>query len=82
MKMLGLNETLDKMAKVNGVLWYGHIVRRDDDNVSNKTLTLEVNGQQNREKPKQIWRSQVEESVNELGLEVDKAANRARWKRE
>ena len=82
MKMLGLNETLDKMAKVNGVLWYGHIVRRDDDNVSNKTLTPEVNGQQNREKPKQIWRSQVEESVNELGLEVDKAANRARWKRE
>ena len=26
MKMLGLKETLDKMAKANGVRWYGHVV--------------------------------------------------------
>ena len=54
--MLGLEETLDKMAKVNGVLWYEHVVRRDDDNVLKKALMLEVNGQRNRERPKQIWR--------------------------
>ena len=24
-KMQDLEETLDKMAKVNGVLWYGHV---------------------------------------------------------
>ena len=43
MEMLGLEETLDKMAKVNGILWYGHMVRRDDDNVLKKSLMLEVN---------------------------------------
>ena len=26
-EMLGLKQTLDKMAKVNGVLWYGHAHR-------------------------------------------------------
>ena len=25
MKMLGLKETLDKMAQANGVRWYGHV---------------------------------------------------------
>ena len=33
MEMLGLEETLDKMAKVHGALWYEHVVKRDDDNV-------------------------------------------------
>ena len=59
MKMLGLEEILDKMAKVNGVLWYGHVVRRDDDNVLKKALMLEVNGQRNRGRPKHIWRSKL-----------------------
>ena len=65
---------------MNGVLWHEHVVRRDDDNVLKKALMLEVNGQRNRERPKQIWRKQVEESVNKIGLEVDEAANRTRWK--
>ena len=34
--MLDMEETLDKMSKVNGVLWYGHVVRRDDDNVQRR----------------------------------------------
>ena len=59
MKMLGLEEILDKMAKINGVLWYGQVVRRDDDNVLKKALMLEVNGQRNQGRPKQIWRSKL-----------------------
>ena len=59
MKMLGLEEILDKMAKINGVLWHGQVVRRDDDNVLKKALMLEVNGQLTRGRPKQIWRSKL-----------------------
>ena len=59
MKMLGLEEILDKMAKIRGVLWHGQVVRSDDDNVLKKALMLEVNGQRNRERPKQIWRSKL-----------------------
>ena len=36
MKMLGLKETLDKMAQANGVRWYGHVVRRDEENILKK----------------------------------------------
>ena len=76
MKILDLKETFDKMAKVNGVLWYEHVVRKDDGNVLKKALMLEVNGQRNRERLKQIWRRQLEKNANKIRLEVDEAANR------
>ena len=38
MEMLGLKETLDRMAKANGVRWYGHVIRRDDDNILKKVI--------------------------------------------
>ena len=76
--MLGLKETLDKMTKANGVRWYGHVVRRDDNNVLKKALMLEVNGQRKRRRPKQTWRRQVEESSRRI--EMEEAANRTRWR--
>ena len=35
MDMLGLRETIDRLATANGVRWYGHVLRRDDDSVLN-----------------------------------------------
>ena len=74
MEMLGLMETLDRMAKANGVRWYGHVIRRDDDNILKKAMMMEVNGKRNRGRPKLIWRRQVQESVKKvwgvLSLEI------------
>ena len=39
---------------------------------------LEVNWQRNRGRLKQIWRREVEDNANKIGLEVDEAANRTR----
>ena len=33
MDMLGLKETIDRLATTNGVSWYGHVLRRDVDSV-------------------------------------------------
>ena len=43
--MSSLKEMLDRMAKANGVRWYGHVIARDDDNILKKAMILEVNGQ-------------------------------------
>ena len=45
MKMLGLKETLDKMAQANGERWYRHVVRRDEESILKKAMMLQVNGQ-------------------------------------
>ena len=44
MEMLGSKETVIQMAKVNGVRWYGHVLRRDDGHVLRKPLEFEVKG--------------------------------------
>ena len=62
MDMLDLKKTLHRMAKANGVRWYGHVIRRDDDNML-KAIMLEVNGQRKRGRPKMTRRRQMEESV-------------------
>ena len=55
MEMLGLKETLDRMEKANGVRWYGHVIRRDDDNIL-KARMMEVNGKRKRGQPKMTWK--------------------------
>ena len=41
MEMLGLKETVAQMAKVNGVRWYGHVLRRDNGQVLRKAFSSE-----------------------------------------
>ena len=72
-EMFGLKETLDRMAKANGVRWYGHVILR-------KAMMLEVNDQRKRGRPKMIGRRQVEERVKKVGLKIEKAADRTRWR--
>ena len=44
MDKLGLKETIDQLASVNGFKWDGHVLRRDDDSVLRVALDLEVSG--------------------------------------
>ena len=44
MDMLGLKEAIDWLATANGVRWYGHVLRRDDDSVLRVALDLKVSG--------------------------------------
>ena len=57
-EMSGLKETLGRMAKANGVRWYGRVIRRDDENIL-KAMMLEVNGKQKRGRPKMTWTKQA-----------------------
>ena len=41
MEMLGLKETIDRLATANGVRWYGRVLRRDDNSVLRVALNLE-----------------------------------------
>ena len=49
---VGLKETVVQMAKANGVRWYGHVLRRDDQHVFKKALEFEVKGKKKRGQPR------------------------------
>jgi len=48
MDMLGLNDTLDKMAIASGVRWFGHVLIRDEIDVLREALQFEVDGRRGR----------------------------------
>ena len=60
---------------------YGHVIIRDDDNILKKAMMLEVNGERKRRRPKMTWRRQVEESEKKVGLKIEEAADRTRWRK-
>ena len=33
MQLLDLNDTMDELAKANSVRWYGHVLRKDKNNI-------------------------------------------------
>ena len=80
MDMLGLKETIDRLATTNGVRWYGHVLRRDDDSVLRVALNLEVSGKRKRGRPKKTWKKQVEEETEKIGLKKENALRRDKWR--
>ena len=71
MDIVGLKKTMDRLATANGVRWYGHTLRTDDDSVLRVALDLEVSGKRKRERLKKTWKKQVEEETEKIGLKED-----------
>ena len=80
MDILGLKETIDRLATANGVRWYGHALRRDDDSVLRVALDLEVSVKRKRGRPKKTWKKQVEEETEKIGLKKEDALRRDKWR--
>ena len=80
MEILGLKERAVRMAKANGVRWYGHVLRRDDGHVLRKALEFEVRGKRKPGRPKKAWKMQVEKASKSVGLGKKDVMNRVRWR--
>ena len=80
MCMLGLNESIDKLAKANGVRWFGHVLRRPNDDILQRTLRFEVKGKQKRGRPKKTWKRHLEDETKRIGLTIEDATNRTKWR--
>ena len=80
MDRLGLKETADRLAKANGVRWYGHVLRKEKDDALRRALAFEVEGSRRRGRPKKTWKKQVEETIKQTGLRKEDALNREKWR--
>ena len=76
--MLGIKDSLKRMAKAGSMRWYGHVVRKEDENVIVKALKFEVSASRGR--PKQMWKKQVENETKKSGLVKEDAWDRTKWR--
>ena len=65
MDMFGIKEALDRMAKASSVRWYGHVLKKEDENAIMKALRFKVSG------------SKLEEDRSKRG----KSTKRMRWRK-
>ena len=78
--LLGLMDTLDRPARASGVRWYGHALRGDNGDVLRRALDFELAGKKGRGRPNMTWKRQVEEHINQIGLEREDAIDRVKWR--
>ena len=70
MFMLGLNETIDRLAMANSVHLYCHVLRKEDGHVLRRALDFEVDGHWKKGRTKRTWLRQAKEESVKVGLRM------------
>ena len=77
---VGLKQAADKLARANGMKWYGHVLKRPEEYVLIKAMVHEADGKRKQGRPRMKWREQVEGNMKRIGLKKEDAADRCRWR--
>ena len=72
MCLLDLKDTLDGLVRASGVQWYGHVLRRAFD--------FEMAGRRGRGLLIMLWKRQVKEHTDQIGLKKKDAIDIVKWR--
>ena len=71
---------IGEMLRRARLRWFGHVMRKDDEDWVKKCMNLTVEGTAPRG-PKKTWRKTVDADLKLKGLKVDDCMNRPRWRK-
>jgi len=75
---------IDDIALVllqNRLCWYGHVLRKEDDDWVKKCVKYEVEGPRPRGRPKRTWREVVKEDFQARKLNTKDAMDHSKWRK-
>ena len=67
---------------MNVLRWFGHVERMDNERLLKKVMNAKVNGRSARGKPRFGWMDGVKRALNDRGMDVREASERARDRNE
>ena len=65
----------------NRLSWYGHVLRRNEENVVRRVLSMDVDGYKSRRRPKKRWMECVNDDMVRKGVTTEMTTNRGVWKK-
>ena len=65
----------------NRLRWYGHVLRKDDDDWVKKCMEYEVQHPRPRGRPKRTWREVVREDCQAHKMNKEDAIDRCKWRK-
>ena len=75
---------IDDIALVlqqNRLRWYGHVLRKEDDDWVKKCMEYEVEGPRPRGRPRRTWREVVKEDCQARKLNTEDAMDRSKLRK-
>ena len=65
----------------NRLRWYGHVLRKDDDDWVKKCMDYEVEDSRPRGRPKRTWKEVVREDCQARKLNKEDAMDHCKWRK-
>ena len=81
MSMAGLSEDVVVVARKSRLRWYGHLLRKTEEDGIRRALEVVVPGVVGKGRPKMSWQKEVEKDMVRAGLRKGDARDRGRWRR-
>ena len=74
-------EAIDECLRTNRLRWFGHVYRRENDDILKEMYNYEANRQRKRERPRTTWKRLLEEDLKKRELHKEMAIDRTEWRR-
>ena len=74
----GVRRELAARVDMNVLRWFGHVERMDNEGLLKKVMNAKVNGRSARGRPRFGWIDGVKRALNDRGMDVREASERAR----
>ena len=78
----GVRKELAAKVDMNVLRWFGHVERMDNERLTKRVMNAEVDGRNVRGRPRFGWIDGVKKAVNDRGMDVREAKERARNRNE
>ena len=80
LKEVGLVDVKDVIRR-SRLRWFGHMMRKEDDDWVELCMSQEVTGSRRRGRPKKTWKENVESDLKSLCLKKSDTIDRCEWRR-
>ena len=78
----GVRRELAARVDMNVLRWFGHVERMDNERLLKKVMNVKVDGRSARGRPRFGWMDGVKRALNDRGMDVREASERARDRNE